>query len=398
MDYSDDVCMSQFTTGQFYRMLYQLARTKPNLLGVSVNDGVEGSCFPGTVQDGAGGCVACGEGFYQDEFNATACKPCPANSDDTFVVGDDSALGGDLYTHKNQCYGATLGDSCRSDWLADGWCDAINNKAACLYDQGDCCSDCCDETAINPCGSGDAGSTFFSQCQDPTCAQSGDFVNDYELFGAGLCASFVYSPPTPAPTLESSQSEWEITVPVDAVPFTENDTQWIQEMSYAMVDAMQTLVHEAASVSGSLVNDAGSRRRKLLSWSFESTVTLGYDDAVDAGLVSASGDEAEAMESYGNTFTAELTQAIADGEFQDALETTLIADINANGTYAGISNVGSVASSVQTSLDATVNHEVSTRAPTAAPTWPPSGVGTPSMGVASVFATLAASFMAALVF
>mmetsp|Transcript_45487 Transcript_45487/g.142480 ORF Transcript_45487/g.142480 Transcript_45487/m.142480 type:complete len:162 (-) Transcript_45487:262-747(-) len=161
---------------------------------------------------------------------------------------------------------------------------------------------------------------------------------------------------------------------------------------------MQTLVPEAASVSGSLVNDAGSRRRKLLSWSFESTVTLGYDDAVDAGLVSASGDEAEAMESYGNTFTAELTQAIADGEFQDALETTLIADINANGTYAGISNVGSVASSVQTSLDATVNHEVSTRAPTAAPTWPPSGVGTPSMGVASVFATLAASFMAALVF
>ena len=33
--------------------------------------------------------------------------------------------------------------SCVSSWISDGWCDSVNNNAACNYDGGDCCSSTC---------------------------------------------------------------------------------------------------------------------------------------------------------------------------------------------------------------------------------------------------------------
>ena len=46
----------------------------------------------------------------------------------------------------------TLGSSCTSEWLGDGYCDTVNNNALCNYDNGDCCSSTCVSTAAYACG------------------------------------------------------------------------------------------------------------------------------------------------------------------------------------------------------------------------------------------------------
>ena len=35
--------------------------------------------------------------------------------------------------------GTTTGGGCNQGWIADGYCDDINNNLACTYDGGDCC-------------------------------------------------------------------------------------------------------------------------------------------------------------------------------------------------------------------------------------------------------------------
>ena len=35
--------------------------------------------------------------------------------------------------------GTTTGGACNQGWIADGYCDDINNNLACTYDGGDCC-------------------------------------------------------------------------------------------------------------------------------------------------------------------------------------------------------------------------------------------------------------------
>ena len=35
--------------------------------------------------------------------------------------------------------GTTIGGGCNQGWIADGYCDDINNNQACTYDGGDCC-------------------------------------------------------------------------------------------------------------------------------------------------------------------------------------------------------------------------------------------------------------------
>ena len=58
--------------------------------------------------------------------------------------------------------GTTTGGGCNQGWIADGYCDDINNNLACTYDGGDCCgsnvnTDWCDECLCleqvlnNPC-------------------------------------------------------------------------------------------------------------------------------------------------------------------------------------------------------------------------------------------------------
>ena len=35
--------------------------------------------------------------------------------------------------------GTTISGDCNQGWIADGYCDDINNNLACTYDGGDCC-------------------------------------------------------------------------------------------------------------------------------------------------------------------------------------------------------------------------------------------------------------------
>eukprot|EP00968_Pinguiococcus_pyrenoidosus_P011452 scaffold923_cov256-Pinguiococcus_pyrenoidosus.AAC.29 len=72
MDYSDDVCLSEFTTGQYERMLYTLAVTKPNMIAASLTGADPFACVKGTSYNmEAGRCEACPDGQYQDESGAT---------------------------------------------------------------------------------------------------------------------------------------------------------------------------------------------------------------------------------------------------------------------------------------------------------------------------------------
>ena len=46
--------------------------------------------------------------------------------------------------------GSTSSGDCNQGWIADGYCDDVNNNLACTYDGGDCCgsnvdTEYCDE-------------------------------------------------------------------------------------------------------------------------------------------------------------------------------------------------------------------------------------------------------------
>jgi hypothetical protein len=93
-------------------------------------------------------------------------------------------------------------------WLADGWCDTINNNEVCGWDNGDCCPTECTDTVSNGCpenpGGCYAGDGVYDYCGNCTvcsdCGSSdnaaggdcfGDGVGDGDdCVGADPCAEF----------------------------------------------------------------------------------------------------------------------------------------------------------------------------------------------------------------
>ena len=80
-----------------------------------------------------------GDGYCHDVNNNEAC----------FFDGGD-CCGGIIYPlYCTECLcleggggssgGTTISGGCNQGWIADGYCDDINNNLACTYDGGDCC-------------------------------------------------------------------------------------------------------------------------------------------------------------------------------------------------------------------------------------------------------------------
>jgi len=176
MDYSDDVCLSQFTDGQFERMLYMLAITKPQMISASLNRADPTACITGAFyNETMSQCTPCPEGQYQDEPGQTSCKACPPDSASTDIIGSEDGLG-TLRVDVKQCY-RIVTSTCINHWIGDLYCDEANNKPECFYDGGDCCEDCCSSEIETfyfgyECGDGDYGHEEFQQCLDPTCGSS----------------------------------------------------------------------------------------------------------------------------------------------------------------------------------------------------------------------------------
>ena len=115
----------------------------------------ECQCLEGGGGGGSGGTTtggACDQGWIADGY----CDDNNNNIDCTYDGGD--CCGSDVntdYCNICQCLeggggsggtsipsGTTAGGSCNlgnADWIADGYCDDINNNLACSYDGGDCC-------------------------------------------------------------------------------------------------------------------------------------------------------------------------------------------------------------------------------------------------------------------
>ena len=185
MGYAADACMTRFTPGQFDRMLYTLATTKPNLVSASLGTSDDHHCIAGSFFDGER-CRLCPEGTYQDEFGQDSCKECPGGGR---VKGSPDALIADLYTNVIQCYESDA--TCVDTFIGDGYCDIVNNNEACSFDGGDCCSGCCSDSTSFLCGNGDPGTTSFQACLDATCASSAydghaTCTNDHRM-GDGFC-------------------------------------------------------------------------------------------------------------------------------------------------------------------------------------------------------------------
>jgi hypothetical protein len=76
-------------------------------------------------------------------------------------------------------------------WIADGWCDTINNNADCGFDGGDCCPTECAEETANNCPENPDG--CYSNCADGTCC--GDCAtcedpDDADLAEGGACYDY----------------------------------------------------------------------------------------------------------------------------------------------------------------------------------------------------------------
>lgn len=200
MDYSDDRCLSEFTQGQFYRMLYILASTKPNMLSASLVGadenavGLASNCIPGLYYDGQS-CVACPDHTYNDVVGATNCTACPDDARNQLLSGSRKGLIPNLRTHVNHCYAVPADASCVYSYMGDGYCDAGNNNEVCSYDGGDCCENCCTvpEGSDYECGNGDTGHTNYQSCRDPLCADSvvpDRTAVDYSAYPK-VCISFI---------------------------------------------------------------------------------------------------------------------------------------------------------------------------------------------------------------
>jgi len=181
MNYSDDVCLAEFTPGQFWRMLYMLAATKPNMLAASLGAADPAACVPGYFYEAAAAaCLSCPYGTYQDEPGQTSCKACPEDSRSVQRLGglgngypSTPANGGSV--NVNQCYA----EGCFAEWMHDLYCDEINNTPECNYDGGDCCQACCNahpefvpQGNSYSCGDGESGFGNFAQCLDADCSHS----------------------------------------------------------------------------------------------------------------------------------------------------------------------------------------------------------------------------------
>uniref|UniRef100_A0A7S1XJ19 Tyrosine-protein kinase ephrin type A/B receptor-like domain-containing protein n=1 Tax=Phaeomonas parva TaxID=124430 RepID=A0A7S1XJ19_9STRA len=183
MHYSDDVCMEEFTEGQFFRMLYIIAKTKPNLVASMPSSSHSAGCTPGFMWDaGSADCIQCPDGTYQDEWGATSCKSCPEEVHDRWEVMTGPTYEGyglwdGFNTYVTQCYEYA---GCASSVFSDGACHGVNNNARCWFDGGDCCPDCCyancglDSSAcLYTCGQADyTEGLSFGDCTDATCLNS----------------------------------------------------------------------------------------------------------------------------------------------------------------------------------------------------------------------------------
>ena len=58
-----------------------------------------------------------------------------------------------------------------ANWIGDGYCDALNNKAECLFDKGDCCIQ--SEESLKYCDPADK-----PEC---ACKHVGKFIFHFEL-------------------------------------------------------------------------------------------------------------------------------------------------------------------------------------------------------------------------
>ena len=85
------------------------------------------------------------DGYCDDANNNEACffdggDCCGSNANTQFCT-ECLCLeeGGEGSGETTTPSGATTSGSCNQDWIADGFCDDINNNLACTYDGGDCC-------------------------------------------------------------------------------------------------------------------------------------------------------------------------------------------------------------------------------------------------------------------
>jgi hypothetical protein len=106
-------------------------------------------------------------------------------------------------------------------WIADGWCDSINNNEICNYDGGDCCPCTC-ENAMYSCNQ------YGGTCYD--CIVDGDSSitcpeDCIEFCGDGICNSNETSITCPEDCIEfcgdgiCNSNETSITCPEDCIEF-----------------------------------------------------------------------------------------------------------------------------------------------------------------------------------
>ena len=107
-----------------------------------------------------------GDGYCDDATNTESCN---------YDGGD--CCGSNVIYACNQCLclegegggseGTTTAGACNQGWIADGFCDDINNILACSYDGGDCCGSnvitfsCTQCLCLEGEGGGSGGTTTF---------------------------------------------------------------------------------------------------------------------------------------------------------------------------------------------------------------------------------------------
>jgi len=178
--------------------------------------------------------------------------------------------------------------------------------------------------------------------------------------------------PTIAPTLpqdeEEAVAEVEVAIELGELAIEEDDEEAIADMEEVLIKALyRTLGYEEGEVTitGQLVAvtsrrqlEEGVQRRLATEWTFESTVTIPYSTAavVNEDDIESS-DPAEAMAEVAEALEEQITEAVAassdssnDESFaallEDELETAVQEAANNGETFAGMADVGDVATAM----------------------------------------------------
>ena len=117
-----------------------------------------------------------GDGYCDDATNTESCN---------YDGGD--CCGSNVIYACNQCLclegegggseGTTTAGACNQGWIADGFCDDINNNLDCSYDGGDCCGP---NVNIQSCS--------ICQCLEGGGGGSGGTTTPYGTITAGACS------------------------------------------------------------------------------------------------------------------------------------------------------------------------------------------------------------------